>query len=194
MSGCKRGHTSGRYADGACKDCRKEATYRWREANSTKYVELSREANRRWWWANRERKLDKSRRWREANPEKYREIKRRWNDANPEKRQEHNRRWRATNPEKKRAKDRFRKAIKLGVLGTVSPFIETILWVRQLGYCNNKLCRADLSITGYHLDHIMPLNLRGKHEDSNLQLLCPFCNISKHAKHPNEWEGDIPLV
>ena len=30
----------------------------------------------------------------------------------------------------------------------------------------------------------MPLARGGKHEASNLQLLCPPCNMSKNAKHP----------
>lgn len=34
------------------------------------------------------------------------------------------------------------------------------------------------------MDHIMPLALGGTNTDDNIQLLCPTCNRSKHAKHP----------
>lgn len=45
-------------------------------------------------------------------------------------------------------------------------------------------CRRNLGESGYHIDHVVPLALGGMHDDSNLQLLCPSCNMSKHAKHP----------
>lgn len=36
----------------------------------------------------------------------------------------------------------------------------------------------------YHVDHIVPLKRGGKHEPSNLQILCPTCNVRKSAKDP----------
>lgn len=35
-----------------------------------------------------------------------------------------------------------------------------------------------------HLDHIVPLSKGGKHEEFNVQFLCPKCNLKKHAKDP----------
>jgi len=35
-----------------------------------------------------------------------------------------------------------------------------------------------------HVDHIMPLALGGSNWPTNLQILCPPCNLSKSAKHP----------
>ncbi len=35
-----------------------------------------------------------------------------------------------------------------------------------------------------HLDHIKPLSRGGRHEFTNLQFLCPTCNLNKHAKDP----------
>ena len=39
----------------------------------------------------------------------------------------------------------------------------------------------------FHLDHIMPLSRGGKHEESNLQVLCAACNLSKGTKTMAEW-------
>jgi 5-methylcytosine-specific restriction endonuclease McrA len=100
--------------------------------------------------------------------------------------------WKAANREKVRASNRKRKAIKKGCNSTaVSPDIVQRLWVKQDGLCNNLFCNADLifEIRMYHLDHILPFALGGKHEDSNLQLLCASCNLLKGARHPaSGWE------
>lgn len=45
-------------------------------------------------------------------------------------------------------------------------------------------CAAPLKRTRYHKDHILPLALGGEHIPSNIQLLCPPCNLSKGAKNP----------
>lgn len=47
-------------------------------------------------------------------------------------------------------------------------------------------CRTSLD-DGFHVDHIQPIAKRGEHSPRNLQLLCPPCNQSKHAKDPIVW-------
>lgn len=44
-------------------------------------------------------------------------------------------------------------------------------------------CHMDI-LTKYHVDHINPIARGGKHEPTNIQLLCPSCNIRKSAKDP----------
>lgn len=39
----------------------------------------------------------------------------------------------------------------------------------------------------FHIDHVMPLVLGGSNWISNIQLLCPHCNLSKGRMHPIDW-------
>ena len=66
--------------------------------------------------------------------------------------------------------------------GKISRDIAERLMILQKGKC--PVCRVDLRVAGFHLDHMQALSNGGAHEDSNIQLLCPPCNLSKHAKHP----------
>lgn len=88
------------------------------------------------------------------------------------------RRYRQNHPEKVREFASRRKSRKHGRLprGTVSG-----LFAAQKGRC--AICRVSIR-PGYHLDHIMPLARGGKHVKSNLQLLCPPCNLRKSDRDP----------
>jgi 5-methylcytosine-specific restriction endonuclease McrA len=55
------------------------------------------------------------------------------------------------------------------------------LFKSQNGLCNNPNCKVKLE-DNYHIDHIFPLSKGGEHTISNIQLLCPFCNLSKKDK------------
>lgn len=48
----------------------------------------------------------------------------------------------------------------------------------------NKCACCKCNLDKYHVDHIIPIAIGGQHIDSNIQILCPFCNQSKHAQHP----------
>jgi len=45
-----------------------------------------------------------------------------------------------------------------------------------------KLCNRHLGITGYHVDHVVSLARGGMNVRSNLQILCPACNLRKGAR------------
>jgi len=101
--------------------------------------------------------------------------------ANKIKHAEYGAAWRAANPEKKRLYEINRRARKLSSGGKLSADIEQRLLKLQRGLC--PCCKQPLW-DDYHIDHIMPLALGGKNEDSNIQLLRAKCNMQKNAKHP----------
>ena len=52
-------------------------------------------------------------------------------------------------------------------------------------YCKAKLHKTKRN--SFHVDHVMPLSKGGSNNVSNIQLLCPRCNLSKHNKLPEEY-------
>jgi 5-methylcytosine-specific restriction endonuclease McrA len=54
--------------------------------------------------------------------------------------------------------------------------------IRRLQKNKCAACAERLSKT--HIDHVMPLAKGGSNDPSNIQLLCPTCNLRKGAKHP----------
>lgn len=65
------------------------------------------------------------------------------------------------------------------------------IWLKQAVFYRDKgtcvLCRIDLSnlirtVNKIHIDHIVPLELYGTNDASNMQLLCSTCNTSKGAR------------
>lgn len=43
----------------------------------------------------------------------------------------------------------------------------------------------------YHVDHRVPLSRGGTNYPENLCISCPNCNLSKHNKLPQEWNGRL---
>jgi 5-methylcytosine-specific restriction endonuclease McrA len=58
------------------------------------------------------------------------------------------------------------------------------LMYSQRGRCRG--CNGSLVVLGYHVDHRIPLSKGGRNDKSNLQLLCPPCNLRKSDKLPLE--------
>lgn len=65
--------------------------------------------------------------------------------------------------------------------------IEDILWEEQKGKC--FYCKSKLDI--FHVDHKIPLSRGGLHDENNLCLACPSCNLKKHAKTEEEFRKVI---
>lgn len=93
--------------------------------------------------------------------------------------------YRNANPDKVREWSQRRHGRKTGRLprGTVAELLE-----KQMHKC--AICTKRLK-DGYHVDHIMPLALNGKHERLNIQILCQTCNVRKSAKHPIRYAQEL---
>lgn len=155
-------HAGGRFGRrSACKECdkKKHAEY---------YIRNKEECDKRnaaWYMDNKDRHNSRcSERQRLASPEEIKAYKNVWRARNPDagRRYGHNRRSRENGQKLSRG-------------------IGEKLFSMQRGKC--ACCAASLD-DGYHIDHIMPLARGGSNTDDNVQLLCPFCNRSKGAKHP----------
>lgn len=59
--------------------------------------------------------------------------------------------------------------------------------VREMMFLQHGRCRGcgkSLVVKGYHVDHVVPLSRGGRNDRSNLQLLCPSCNLMKSDRLP----------
>ena len=156
----------------------REYKRRWADSNK----ENQRERSSRWASANPQKVIDKSRLWRARNPEKVRDTqRRRWAEKRDECRKAF-RKWCLDNPVKARARTDRRRARKLSAfVANVTASDIARLMAQQRGRC--PYCLRSIR-DGYHVDHYVPLAKGGTHEPSNVQLLCPACNMSKGAKLP----------
>ena len=66
--------------------------------------------------------------------------------------------------------------------GAIDAAVVNFLMHAQRGKC--AVCKTSIAGAPYHLDHIKPLARGGTNQRTNLQLLCPPCNLSKSAKDP----------
>lgn len=163
----------------------------------------AKETNSAYQLKNKERISARKRSFRESNSEKisardaaYRELRRKelaeyqrkYRKENQEKVASYFKCWASENHGKIISNVRNRRALKANAAG--SHTIQEIMSIfeRQQGLCAN--CQARLFKSGkqkYHVDHIMPLVLGGSNWASNLQCLCPTCNLRKSAKDPISW-------
>jgi len=156
----------------------KEADKIWRAANAERIKEMHREVSRAWYLKNKERVIAAARQWEKENPERKKASR----EKCIENKRAFDRAYRLNNPETMRVHSQNRKARKRSSGGRLSVGIVKKLIALQKGKCAS--CKEMLAKTGHHVDHIIPLAIGGEHSDSNVQLLCPTCNMSKGAKHP----------
>lgn len=162
---CQHGHSAERFTStGGCSACC--------AARSSSPEKRAYDAER--YAANRDEVVRRSRDWRMANPGQHIENARRWN---------------AQNPDKRRVVVKSHKARRRAVVrgGDSTALIHA--WESSA----EKVCRwcsVDCS-GGYHVDHVMPLALGGRHEVANLAIACPSCNLRKNAKHPKQFAREI---
>ena len=201
---CKNGHDAQRYTTcGGCVDCTKDRARKRKELDPEGYRQKCRQACTKWEKSDkgktyrqtdRERELHRlsAKRRRAKDPAKVQDSNRQQYQKNREaiiaKKKEY---WRQ-NPDIRRAARMSYEARKRNADGRFSASDIEALRFRQSLLCNG--CLSDLTATGYHIDHIMPLSLGGSNRPDNLQLLCPTCNHRKHSKHPEEWEKIVRRI
>jgi len=180
---CKKCGCADRYKDGKCKSCVAERVKR----RADKMREALREYSLKWRELNIEkvRAFDRERsaKLRLENPKKRKEVTERYATNNKDKISVRNRAWKKNNPESRRltaARRRLRESNSGGVERPTAGYIKN-LFILQKGLC--ACCRESIAVE-YHIDHVIPLAMGGEHSTRNLQLLCPSCNLSKHAQHP----------
>lgn len=160
---------------------------------------------------NREEVLARDAAWRAANPDAVKEIQKRSYEKHREKRRAkarakyaedptydkeravgyrrknrkkiagQSKEWRKNNPDKVKTYDRNKKLKRRGAEGRHTHADI----VNLLDLQNYKCAECKKSVReDYHVDHIMPLARDGTNWPSNLQILCPRCNMEKHATDP----------
>jgi 5-methylcytosine-specific restriction endonuclease McrA len=107
-----------------------------------------------------------------------------WKLAHQDRYRELTRNWRVKNMDKRRDDKRTRRVAKRKSL------ISKLMLV-QRGRC--AYCRSRLDDDA-HLDHIMPISKSGSNAQSNFQLTCPTCNLSKSAKHPIDFARELGFL
>lgn len=93
--------------------------------------------------------------------------------------------WQKDNPDKCRVRNQNRRAKRLELGGTVTLEELNSLMEAQDYKCAN--CKDELTDKNKHMDHIMPIALKGTGDIKNIQWLCDYCNFSKNDKHPDLW-------
>lgn len=133
-----------------------------------KHTEKQRQRARDWYWKNRERAIARAHKWYRDNIERAKRAAVNWARRNPEKIRafHNNRRARSLAGGKHNATD-IKRIFRL-----------------QRGRC--AYCLIKLKKT-FHVDHIVPLVRGGSNVSSNLQILCPRCNIHKRDRDPLEY-------
>lgn len=179
----------------------KERIKQYQQDNAERIAEY----NKQWREENKEHCAEYSKKYAQDNKDQIAEYKKQWHKDNPQydkqyrqdnadHRAEYNKQWRQTPKGKaaRKASSHNRRAQKLNNGGNHTGAELLNLFDLQSGKC--PYCKVKLNKTGnnkYHSDHVLPLSKGGTNDISNIQLLCPKCNMSKHDKLPEEFAANF---
>lgn len=191
---CPQGHVSERWVAGyGCIECRqsaesKEYMRNYNKAYGEKHGEKLRADALARHYENRDERVAAMASYRSANLIEHRRKEREYSRSKRDSKGEYHRDWRASNADKCRANSSNYRARQKKAEGSCSAEeFEKILNMQKFRCAN---CKCDLTESGHHRDHVMPLFLGGTNWASNMQALCPTCNVRKNARDPIEWAQD----
>lgn len=162
---CKYGHSCERFVSGQCVICASESLKKYQNDNREKINEYARKRAKK----------------HAAKINAYRDT---WAAKNPDKIKAYAKTHKTRHRESINAKNANRRAMIRLAEGSFTPkqIQEKINY--QRGRCAN--CTEKL-LGKYHIDHVMPLSKGGSNYITNIEILCPGCNIAKSARLPEEW-------
>lgn len=161
----------------------------WRARNPEKVAEIERKS----YWKNREKRLAKSAKWMKQNPKRRAELARKWRRENLAKARAGARASQKRNREKVNQRNRNRRALKAAAEGRHTAADIKFLMTVQDGKCALAWCRKSIK-KKYAVDHVIALARGGSNDRRNIQLLCPTCNLQKHAKHPIDFAQENGML
>jgi len=97
--------------------------------------------------------------------------------------------WFAANPHKRREHEAARRA-KAGKDRYTAADVDRLLLLQhgRCAYCGRSIRKK------FQVDHITALSKGGMNGAKNIQLLCPPCNHSKHARDPLDFARSLGLL
>jgi len=135
---------------------------------------------------NKTQNLLSAARWAKENPEKVREAKQKYAEKTRDKAKEYREATKDTRAEyKKQNRHKFIAYQAKRRIKTKEIYSEFDSFVAEEAYILSSL-RKQTGVL-WHVDHILPISLGGKHFAENLQVIPALLNLKKGAKHTSKY-------
>lgn len=178
---------------GICLICEKEYSKNYHEKTKHHKNTLA----KIWYEKNKKTRAVKIKEWKDNNPLKVSEINKRSKHKNRDKARITEKLWRKNNQDKVKAMTKNIRQKRRSACENTDVDSQYILKLFELQTNKCVYCKIKLNKNGknkYHIDHIIPLSKGGKHTKTNIQLLCPLCNLNKNAKLPEIFAAEKGML